>query len=697
MLDTLNGDPWAVLAPLVPDGDIQPVVAELSKALPEVIGHVLSELRDQLRRHQHPLSNSDSATYKFLVHTYLQCLMLPNAPKEAVHLHQLLPLLNQLYLEVYSACHLMVMMIVVKLLKDSPDSTREVIQDYLEVEYDQDHMDTVTYLNFIQVMTELFPLVPEIVVPIYTDKHKCQRHIDDKLATNSHDTLLITVTLELFSALCINDECRNFNLQYVPALKQAMESRVDSVRLLATVCVIKLWNFIKTKDIPVEKLAQELMVNLDRVEAIEGLAYLLLNLKVKLLVRRDEQAIDKILNAVKTDAYGALVVLANLTLVGEQTTQLRFKQAMTPGAAPDDSGEDSKVAVDRFNHALLFQHPLIATIAKVPDSSAVVDRVVTVIYNVANVFEPSQQRVVRAELVKQGALKVVVNYLGKYLKVEKLKLDTRPLEGTDVDLRLNAIRAMAKMVISTNPALAFGLIDAKLSVPFLIELLGPNISQYQGQLQSKPSGANDGYLYEKVTQVDKYDAILALTNLTLLPDKQLRVLIISRTFDDYLTHLIIDLDHPPLQRAAWELVLNLISEPAMLAKFFNLELPENEKRLQLLIKLLDASDVKLQCVIAGLLANATSEYDMITQLLVTTESVKTPLLKIISHILLNETSESDLVLRVAYVVSNLVYCAANHGVNLGDAELKQALAVTPGGEAQEVLADAARVLTQSAK
>lgn len=694
MLDTLIDDPWTVLAPLEPLGDIQPVMEQLSKASPEVIGHVLATLRDQLRSREQSITNDDSANYRFLVHTYLQCLMLPKAPEQALHLHQMLPLLNQLYPDVYSACHLMVMMIVVKLLKDTPKSTKEVLLDYLEVEYDEQHMDTATYLNFLQVMIELFPLIPEVIVPIYTDKHKCQRHIEDKLASTSHDTLLITVTLELFSALCINDECRNFNLQYLPALKQAMASRNDSVRLLATVCVIKLWNFIKTKDIPIEKLALELMANLDRPEAIEGLAYLLLNSKVKHLVRRDEQALDRILDAVKTDAYGALVVLTNLTLFGEVTTQLRFKQAMTPGAAPDDSNEDSKVAVDRFNHALLFQHPLIATIAKVPDSPAVVDRVVTIIYNVANVYEPSQQRPVRAELVKQGALKVVVNYLSKYLTVDKPHTDTRPTDGADVDARLNAIRALAKMVISTNPALAFGQVDAKLSVPFLVELLGPNISRYQGQLQNK--AASDSYLYEKVTAVDKYDAVLALTNLTLLPDKLLRNYVINRTFDDYITHLIIDLDHPPLQRAAWELVLNLITEPAMLAKFFNVAVSENEKRLQLLIKLLDASDVDLQSVIAGLLANATSEYDMITQMLVT-NSVKSQLLTIIANILTTETEEEGLVLRVAYLVSNLVYCAANHGISLATPELVLALGVTPGGEAQEVLADAGRVLAQSAK
>ena len=96
----------------------------------------------------------------------------------------------------------------------------------------------------------------------------------------------------------------------------------------------------------------------------------------------------------------------------------------------------------------------------------------------------------------------------------------------------------------------------------------------------------------------------------------------------------------------------------MLAKFFNLEIKSNFKRLDLLIKLFNSNNIDLQIVISGLLANAT-EFDMISEVLVSNNDIFNELINIISEILTNQSNEINLILPTCYILINLVYAAAN--------------------------------------
>jgi hypothetical protein len=258
--------------------------------------------------------------------------------------------------------------------------------------------------------------------------------------------------------------------------------------------------------------------------------------------------------------------------------------------------------------------------------------------------------------VKQGSLKLLLHYLIKHSIVDKKSGNTTP-KG-DIEVRLLAIRALARICYAINPAVAFNEYDVSSTVPFLIELLGPKVSNYTGN-----QGKEEDYLGDQVTNIDKFESLLALTNISSVDKKDLKRFIIAKVFDDYLDNFILDSDHPQIQKASWELTSNLIAEPTMLVKFFNIdntpETKQNLKRLQLLISLLDTEDEELQVVLTGLLANATSEFDMIAQVLLRNDAVREKLVDKLSSIMNHQLENNEILLRVSYIVSSLVYCALN--------------------------------------
>lgn len=638
--DFLNDDPWAVIAPHEELGEYKAIVECLSGANPEVIDNVLVSLKDQLKRSTKTISDDQAPHFAFVAGLYAQLAMLPLAPLNANHLHQLLPLINPLYPKISDECSPKVVLVVVRCLKVAPESTHTVLTDYLELLYDQDPLPTAGYLNFVAVMALLFPIAPEIITPIYTSHTR--RHVDERLAETHHNPLVITLTLRLVLASCINDDARNFNLEYVPALTAAAFATNAQVRLLATVCIVKLWNFLKTQVVPIEKLALELMAHVDNEDAVEGLAYLTLNTKVKQRVRSDDEVIEKILGNTLKVPYGTMVILANIT--GAQTNTMKLVTQPNRDKTPDP-----QEAVDPFNRHLVAEHKVVSRISKVIDSQAVIDQVIVVIDHLATTADAGRE--IRGLMVQQGALNIVLNYL---------------IKCKDGAVRSEATRALAKMAYSVNPLLAFKTHLAVSCVPYLVELL-------------------------KGSDAETYMGLLALTNLALADDKTLKSQIVARCFEPELTSFIIDLDRPAVQRGAWELLLNLMGEPLVLAKFFNTAERENNSRFEIMVKMLHLTDPKLQTVIAGILANATSSFAMICDAILA-HPLAAQLTDIIADILTTEAAEDELVVRVAYIVLNLAYAAGNLGKKWGSQLLRVLRSHAWSGDSKEILDDAAKVL-----
>lgn len=619
---------------------------------------------------------------------------------------------EQLAQETYS----LVLLIIMKDLELLNKDTLEMITSYLEVliETDTDKVSITNFLNLLKVLELLFPVIPAVASTIYMSE-SCKGIILNQVSKMSNLSLeyasnqLITIQiLKLVSSSCINDECRSFNYNnYIDLVKVGIrlkDENFQEIRILSVLCVVKFWNFVqiqkdeqKELEINMENLSEILIQYLMEYESsrnenildysIEGLAYLSLNVSVKQKLRNDVNSIEIILNILKGETilkdtrlrghssliYGILVLLSNLTKLQDtgidtqkKTTNF-LKSFSTPNNVNDNTTEKQET-IHNFNRSLLIDHTIVEVIGKLKvyvsadsriTSNSTISQVLLIICMIAS----NQDKTTRQELVKQGGLNIVLDFLIKSSVVNKKQgIETRPHSTSDeaIAARMNALRSLARILISVNPTLAFNKYDIKTCLPFLVELLGHDIFQYSGLLENL---GNDKYLYENVTNLDKYESLLALTNISSVQSgtqaSDLRQTIIAKTFDKYLDNFIIDSDMPQIQRASWELISNLILEPALLAKFFNIEKKENLKRLQLLIKLLDSTDESFQKTIAGLLANATSQFDMISQILLQNQSLHDELLLNIINIFENQASDDDLLLRVGCTLLNLVYLASS--------------------------------------
>lgn len=116
-------------------------------------------------------------------------------------------------------------------------------------------------------------------------------------------------------------------------------------------------------------------------------------------------------------------------------------------------------------------------------------------------------------------------------------------------------------------------------------------------------------------------ALLALTNLAsseTSDGEEVCKRIVST--DDYwstIENLMLD-ENVPLQRSTLELISNMMSHPLTIAaKFFNLENPQSLKNFNILVKLLQLSDIESQRAVAAIFANIATTIPLIAKELLT--------------------------------------------------------------------------------
>lgn len=541
---------------------------------------------------------------------------------------------------------LLVMLIVIHGLKVDKQCEL-VIHDYLRDLID----DRTNFLQWITVMELLFPVVPSLVV-LYTStttKNAVLEQITKITASNGlsspegHRT--VVQLLRLVCASSIDEQCRAFSAaNYLELLVEGSRTNDTETRGLLTLALVKLWTLVKLKesDITPATLYTALVEALPQYSGIsvEGLAYLTLNGSVRNTLRGDVDTVNRLTSLLSTDhGFGVVMVLSNITRV-TQTKSADHRTVEFLKNYSNNNKEDADEAVPLFNRQLVHDD-VMSKLTKVKTSNpSTVNQLMSIIHNLTF----NQDKPTRQALVKQGTLNIVLDYLIKHSVVTQGQ--TRPNPQADIDTRVCCLRSLARLAVAVHPKAAFNKYDVLTCVPFLVELLGPDISEYLGQL--KPS---ELYL-DDMTNLDKYEGLAALTNVASVTDSDLLKLIISRCFESHVDNLIL-LDVKPVQRAAWELVCNLIGEPSLMVKFFNVEGPEtsaNWRRLQLLIKLLDSPDTQLQLVLAGLLANAT-EYDMICQVLASPK-VRGLFVTTLEEVMVDVSDELEL--RLCYVLYNIV-------------------------------------------
>lgn len=642
----------------------------------------------------------------------------------------------------------LVLIIVVQCLQLEKANTIEAIKDYLEVQIgdeadengrtsgvsdsdsgsgniennDDDenipYIDGASFKNFLAVVEMCFPIIPEEITQIYTRKRTKEYFLE-----KTHEKTFHIPILRCMSASCIVENCRKFNADnYKTLMENSFQSYDKPVKVLASLVLAKEWGFIhqllNNKKIKITDVADCLMLYIEGESenekdhenyidfAVEGLTYVSLFWEAREWMRVDVSFVEKLLDIFQRSSkstnintsiqYVVLTILANLTRSKSrissqyQGSRSELKQAVMPKVG-SDSNEEKMDGIRLFNEELLKDDELISklSLVKTYESSSknIMNAVVDIIYNISS----DQKKSVRTELVKQGALTIIVNYLIKNSKIEKVEkrlLPTIPNDAQQAEIYLKALQSLARMMISVNPEIAFGNYDVKTTIPFLTQLLGNNENINDNDSNNDSNNVNDNNDNDnndninnnnnlELTLLDKYESLLALTNVASIENPSLRDFIITEFFP-YVDDLILS-SH--LQLATFQLLSNLINRPVLLAKFFNVEQTKNKERLLITLKLFNSVEVNLQVAVGKFLVNAT-EFDMIAEVLVSTVTIRNELLEILVSILDQQLGHSgdenksnisshnnnsasgdqeqkELIIVASYLLVNLVYAAAN--------------------------------------
>lgn len=565
-----------------------------------------------------------------------------------------------------------VLVILAHDLELNKKESTETVHEYLQLHMDEQSLDGLELKNFLLTLEMCFPLLPKMCSAMYCSS-ETKNHILDSFSNHENNPVTTIPILKCVAASSILETCRDFTIkEYYSYLADSLKSQHVRIRILAALSVVKLWTFIQAQQksaIHVTDLAKDLLLYTTKGDdpeyieySLEGLVYLSLFWKVRDQIRMNISFIEKLLQILQTYStekrintsvqYGVLSILSNTTKLKQpefDTTKKKLKNVSAP-QMESESNEESQDNIKLFNKQLVEQYQIISKLSAIKtyqsSSGNNFNEIISIIYHLST----DQSKGMRVELVKQGALVLVMNFLVNTSKIEKSTsiVVARPTQKNEMipEQRFKALRSLARLLICVDPQISFQKYDVKSAIPFLVELLGPVTSDSANPKQS--------YLHE-MTSLDRYESLLALTNIAAAENPDTRKLLVSQIIP-HIDDLIVLQSY--IQISSFELLNNLISEPILLAKFFNIELAANKQRLDIVVKLLNSDELKLQVVIAGFLVNATN-FDIIADVLVDSKAIFNELMETITGILLEQVKDSDLVDPVSFLLVNLVYALAN--------------------------------------
>lgn len=650
------------------------VLSQLRKIKDEA---VLAKIGSVCETEMARIGTSNASPLQFYIAVYLNLQLLhPGSTDSAVL--ALLPLLSVEDTKTYG----MVMVALMSLAKKD-DSFGASIVNYLNRILSGNPLEMLRgdYLVLFNTLETFFPLFPSLMKSVYTSNECKQAFLYQVYLLNpekhAEDVLVAEKILRVIALACIDELARKFNTEtYLTFLISGTKVEAsDTIVALSLLCIVKLWSFSSIeKQISLETVFGKVLQLFRGAEAksstieplLECLAYLSLGASSKTALRADEDVINQLVLILETSKeastiYGALLVISNLSKgkdpsADKDTTTVNYlKKMAVPKGSPEKENDDEDISL--FNQALVADYKMVGTITglKLAKDSSLA-QAVAIIYNVCL----NQPNNVQREIVAQGGLNFIIQYLVGHSQVRKGTLGTcaQSVSEGEIQTRLIALRALAIICRSVNPSNLFLKYDVKTCIPFLVELLGTSVDELAAAFDSSERAKDPAFaLHANLGILDKFYALLALTNICSLQDSELHRLVVNRSFDQHLSSLMIDSTIPDIQKATWELINNLILEPTTAAKFFNTENKESKKNLSLLVNLLHSQDEALQVVIAGLLASSTMEYPFVTESIMKDNTLLQRILGIVAAIFSNQTENNALVLRVAAILLSIVEVA----------------------------------------
>lgn len=467
--------------------------------------------------------------------------------------------------------------------------------------------------------------------------------------THSEPTML--AILDCLSSACVSKQCRELiAAKFEQDLVQLLQATVSQKIKLYTATILTKLSF-KQKDPKPKGTEEETLSPLESLSsifeeacadkglrklAVEGLAYTSLDQNVRMGIITNETLLNQLIECLKSNdsslIYGSLSVFANLSVYPPRLSPDQKKVAdlkKYAEAVKEKEEEVAKTAKETDKRCKILVDLKIPAIL-----SALVGQLKASARGVAGTILTSlaEQRTLRGVLTQQGAIATLLYIL-------------HDSDGQlDAAAKVFITSGLAKLLVSTNPALIFG---SKISASVAVTPLLANID-------------ND---FSPVPLLDSFEAALALTNLASF-DEICRREIVTRGWEKI--ENMLTSQNTMVQRSAVELVCNLSLSPHCAEKYLDGSKVANS-RLDLLVALTDLSDDAGRLAALGALAML-SEWDPAAAIMVKNAKLVARMKEI-----LGKDTEEQMLYRATALVGNL---SQKEGGQLGS--LKEALVRVKG-------------------
>ncbi|KAK4461626.1 CRO1 protein [Cladorrhinum samala] len=314
--------------------------------------------------------------------------------------------------------------------------------------------------------------------------------------------------------------------------------------------------------------------------SIEGLAYASLQGKVKEELARDSALLKRLVKTLD-DApprspiiYGALSIFSNITkyLPFESEEDKRMRQlkayANASGKLQHDPLNDPDRVAERCK--LVYESGITPILVKQSKKGSVAS--LGIIISIISSLSVSST--LRGPLAQQGVVRLLIAVWAA-------------LPETEDKSRRAAAQALARILISTDPALVFG---------------GTNPTPQSTAIRPLTAIINPDPSADRRDLLPTFEALMALTNLASTDDDTRRA--IFRTAWDDIEEQLFN-TNSRVATAAIELVCNLVQNPEETIALFGDGTCKSENRIKVIVALCDAEDAKTRSAAGGALASLT--------------------------------------------------------------------------------------------
>ena len=317
-----------------------------------------------------------------------------------------------------------------------------------------------------------------------------------------------------------------------------------------------------------------------RQSSVEGLAYSSLQPAVKEDLAKDKQFLENLVKTLREATpkspltYGALSILVNLTRYQPVQTEEEQKMsqlkayANAAGKIQPEPLNDNDHVTERckrvFEAGVM---PVLVTHSK-NGSVASLSLIISIIFSL------STTPALRGQLAQQGGVRLLID-------------SWTILPAAETPARRTAAQALARILISTNPALVFG---------------GTRPTPQSGAVRPLASLLAADPAADTRDLLPAFEALMALTNLASADDDARRA-VDRAAWPDVEERLLSS--NTRVARAAAELVCNLVQGPDAAARYADGS-PQAAQRLHVLVALADAEDAGTRSAASGALAALTA-------------------------------------------------------------------------------------------